>query len=100
MGNKISIGIIVLAVCTVMYFMVSIVKDFNDASAARVDLQKSNRDSALAAQIQTLQSQDSALSFLIQEQFVRTEAMARDINNLKYRLNELSRQAEAHIINE
>lgn len=94
MNNKVSVVIIIAAVSALLFFVVSAVRDFNEASVIRSSGKISAKDSLVSARLDSLQVRDSILMDVVEKQQAQIEVLTQklDINrrNLDVIANTLS----------
>lgn len=91
MGSKSFVFVIILGVLTLLYFMVSVVRDFNNASVVKSSSLVSAKDSVVAASIDQAMLQDSIMLSTIEEQQVIIDDLGLRLDNLTYKFNSLSK---------
>lgn len=78
------IGIVIVMVSAMMYFMVSIVRHFMDDTQAQ---KAAVRDSVIQSQIQQLQDDNAVLREAIRSHEVRLDNLKSKIDHVNYKVN-------------
>jgi hypothetical protein len=73
-----------------MYFMIALVMDFNDAGQVRNIKEQQAKDSTIAAQINVLLYQDSLINEALLEQAKKNDELSSQVSIIKYKLRALS----------
>ena len=87
MNSKVSVTIIIAAVVGLLYFMVSAVNDFNEASVIRSSGKISAKDSLVSARLDSLQVRDSILMDVIQKQDKVIKELTRTVEITRHNLD-------------
>lgn len=80
MSNRVSVAIIIAAVVGLLYFVVSAVNDFSEASVIRSSGKISAKDSLVFARLDSLQVRDSILTDVIERQRVQIEELTHRLD--------------------
>lgn len=86
MNNKASVVIIMAAVSALLFFVVSAVRDFNEASVIRSSGKISAKDSLVSARLDSLQVRDSVLTELVMQQEQTISRLREDIRIVRHNL--------------
>ncbi len=80
MSSRVSVAIIIAAVVGLLYFVVSAVNDFNQASVIRSSGKVSAKDSLVFARLDSLQVRDSILTDVIEKQRVQIDELTHRLD--------------------
>lgn len=88
--NSKGLIIVIISVTGMLYFVVSLVTDFSNASQYRTAQEQAKKDSTLAVQFDSIKVNDSLMQVKIEEQNIRIDDLQSQLVNIKYKLRALA----------